>query len=146
VITGEFKATLDDKGRILLPSRVRTHFENGTITLTTGIDTCLWIFSPDEWQRICDNLTESTNLFQSRARLIQRRIIAPAQEAEFDKTGRITVSPALRDFANLKKECVILAIGTHLEIWDEEIYRQYWEENETEFQVAAEELGKILSL
>ena len=56
------------------------------------------------------------------------------------------VSPALRDFASLKKDCVILAIGSHLEIWDEESYKRYWEENETEFQAAAEELGKILSL
>ena len=146
MITGEFHVTLDDKGRIMLPSRVRAHFDEATIALTQGVDKCLWIFAPEDWKRICDNLMESTNLFQARARLIQRRIIAPAQETEFDKSGRITVSPALRDYAFLKKECVILGIGSYLEIWDVDTYKTYWEANETEFQAAAEELGKILSL
>ena len=146
MITGEYHVTLDDKGRIMLPSRVRSHFEDGTIALTQGVDACLWIFTPDDWKRICDNLMESTNLFQARARLIQRRIIAPAQETEFDKAGRVTVSPSLRDYAHLHRECVVLGIGSHLEIWDEDTYKQYWEANETEFQEAAEELGKMLSL
>jgi MraZ protein len=146
MITGEFHISLDEKGRILLPAKVRSAFADGTVALTQAVDSCLWIFDPGEWKRICDNLMESTNMFQSRARLIHRRIIAPAQECEFDKSGRINISPALREYAGLTKECVVLGIGTYLEIWDEERYKGYWEKNEPEFQEAAEELGKLLAL
>ena len=146
MITGEYKASLDDKGRILVPSRVRAEIDEGSIVLTRGIDRCLWLFPPAEWQRIAGKLMDSTSIFQSRARMIQRRIIAPAQEAEFDKAGRINISPSLREYAGLQKECVILGIDSFLEIWDEGEYRAYWDQNESEFQQAAEELGKIIAV
>ena len=146
MITGEYHISLDDKGRIMLPAKVRSGFLGNTVVLTQGVDKCLWVFEPAEWKQICDNLMESTNMFQARARLIQRRIIAPAQENELDRSGRINVSPALREYAGLHKECVVLGVGTYLEIWDEQKYMSYWEENESEFQQAAEELGKLLAL
>jgi MraZ protein len=88
----------------------------------------------------------ATSILQARARMIQRRIIAPAQETEIDRSGRINIAPVLRSFAQLKKECVILGINNYIEIWDEEVYQKYWEENEADFQKAAEELGKIVSV
>ncbi len=146
MITGEYHISLDDKGRVMLPAKVRSCFADSTIVLTQGVDRCLWIFESEDWKRICDNLMESTNMFQARARLIQRRIIAPAQEVDPDRSGRIHISPALREYASLQKECVVLGVGSYLEIWDEQKYRSYWEENEPEFQEAAEELGRILAL
>ena len=87
---------------------------------------------------------ETTSPFQARARLVQRRIIAPAQEVEVDKAGRIAVPQSLREFAALTKECVILGIDKYVEIWDSDQYKAYWEENEAEFRAAAEELGSVL--
>ena len=86
---------------------------------------------------------ESTSLFAARARLVQRRIIAPAQEVEVDKLGRIAIPQSLREFASLAKDCVILGISKYIEIWDAEAYRRYLEENESEFLAAAEELGGL---
>ncbi|MAG13936.1 MAG: cell division/cell wall cluster transcriptional repressor MraZ [Spirochaetales bacterium] len=146
MITGEFKVSLDEKGRIILPTKVRAHFDDLSLVLTQGVDTCLWIFSPDEWDRVTRDLMESTSRFQARTRLLHRRIIAPAQETEMDKTGRITISQTLREYAALRKECVILGIANYLEIWEESRYREYWLEHENEFQDAAEELGKVLSV
>ena len=146
MITGEYRITLDDKGRVMLPARIRSCIEGETLVITQGVDRCLWMFPPDEWQRIRTNLMESTSLFQSRTRLIQRRIVAPAQEIELDRSGRLSISPALRDYAALSKDCVVLGIDSYLEIWSEEEYRSYWEANEPKFQEAAEELGKILPL
>ena len=143
--TGEYHITLDEKGRILIPSRVRGEIDSNELVLTFGIDRCLWLFPSEEWARITNALKDSTSLFQSKARMIQRRIIAPAQEADIDKAGRINIAPALRDYARLKKECIVLAIESYLEIWDENEYRSYWEENEPLFQEAAEELGKVIT-
>jgi MraZ protein len=89
---------------------------------------------------------ESTSVFQSKARLIQRRIIAPAQESEIDRSGRINIPQLLREYAGLQKECVILGIKNYIEIWDDEEYRRYWDDNEAEFQEAAEQLGSIVGV
>ncbi len=129
----------------MIPSRMRTEISGNTLVLTRGIDACLWLFPPEEWSRITDNLMDSTSPFSARARLIQRRIIGPAQEVEIDRAGRINVPPSLRDYAGLKKEAVILGIKRYIEIWDEEMYAIYWKENEGAFQEAAEELGGIVS-
>lgn len=143
MITGEYKNALDEKGRLLIPSKIRTEITGNVLILTRGVDKCLWLFPPEEWRKISENLMESTSVFTAKARLIQRRIIAPAQETEIDKAGRINIPPMLREYAGLTKECVILGIKTYIEIWDEGAYKQYWDENEAEFQQAAEELGAV---
>jgi MraZ protein len=77
---------------------------------------------------------------------MQRRIIAPAQETEIDRSGRIIIPTTLKEFAQLKKECIILGIQTYIEIWDEESYLTYLEENESKFKEAAEEIGNKIAL
>ena len=146
LLSGEYLNNLDDKGRIMIPSRLRGEIEGNSLVLTRGVDKCLWLFTLSEWKKISEEIMSSTSIFQSRARMIQRRIIAPAQEIEFDKAGRINITPALRLSAELKKECVILGINNYIEIWDETVYQKYWEENEADFQDAAEERGKIVSI
>lgn len=145
MITGEFRNSVDEKGRLMIPVKVRAEISGNLLILTRGIDSCLWLFPPEEWTKISDNLMNSTSPFSARARLIQRRIVAPAQEVEIDKMGRINVPPSLREFAGLKKEAVILGIKKYIEIWDEEVYAAYWKDNEKAFQEAAEELGGLVS-
>ena len=77
---------------------------------------------------------------------MQRRIIAPAQETEIDRSGRIIVPTTLKEFAGLKKECIILGIQTYIEIWDEGGYLSYLEQNESKFKEAAEEIGNKIAL
>jgi len=145
MITGEYKNALDEKGRILIPSRIRSSIAGNVLILTRGVDKCLWLFPPEEWTRISSLLMDSTSMFKAKTRLMQRRIVAPAQECEIDKAGRINIPPTLRDSAGLQKEAVILGIENYIEIWDEETYNAYLEESEKEFLEAAEELGDILS-
>ncbi len=144
LLTGEFKNTLDDKGRVSLPSRLRTGLPGNILILTQGVDQCLWLYPPEQWKDLSRKLMESTSPFQARSRLVQRRIIAPAQEVEIDKAGRIAIPQSLREFAGLSKDCIILGIDKYIEIWDAEKYRAYWETNEEEFKQAAEELGSVV--
>ncbi len=88
---------------------------------------------------------EAASPFSRRARLLQRRIIAPAQEVELDKTGRILIPPSLKETAGLRKECILHGIKKYIEIWDVDEYKAYLDENENEFQEAAEELGGSVS-
>jgi len=143
LLTGEFRNNLDEKGRLSLPARLRSELPGNLFVLTQGVDRCLWLFPPEQWAALSQKLMDSTSLFQAKSRLVQRRILAPAQEVEIDKLGRISVPQSLREWAGLTKECVILGITKYLEIWDSEEYRRYWDENEAEFRSAAEELGGL---
>jgi MraZ protein len=123
--------------------RLRSELSGNLFVLTQGVDRCLWLFPPEQWASLSQKLMESTSLFQAKARLVQRRILAPAQEVEVDKLGRISVPQSLREWAGLTKECVILGITKYVEIWDSDEYKKYWDENEAEFRSAAEELGGL---
>jgi MraZ protein len=143
LLTGEFRNNLDEKGRLSLPARLRGELSGSAFVLTQGVDRCLWLFPPDQWTVLSKKLMDATSLFQANARLVQRRILAPAQEVEVDKLGRISVPQSLREWAGLTKECVILGITKYIEIWDAEKYRGYMDEHEAEFLSAAEELGGL---
>jgi MraZ protein len=110
MITGEFRCSLDEKGRLLIPARMRTEVAGNVVVLTRGVENCLWLFPPEEWTTFSDKLIGSTSLFQEESRLIQRRMIAPAQETDIDKAGRIVVPQTLREYADLKKDCIILGL------------------------------------
>jgi MraZ protein len=145
MLTGEFKYSLDEKGRLMIPQRIRQAITGNVMIITRGIDRCIWLFPPEEWKSIAQNLIDSTSLFLEKTRLIQRRILAPAQEIDIDRTGRISIPQTLREYAGLKKDCIILGMLKYIEIWDESIYTNYWNENESRFRDAAEELGDKIS-
>ena len=146
MITGEFRCSLDEKGRLLIPARMRTEIAGNVVILTRGVENCLWLFPPEEWKTFSENLIGSTSVFQEKARLIQRRMIAPAQETEIDKAGRIVIPQTLREYADLKKECLVLGLKKYMEIWSEVAYQAYLSENEAKFKEAAEELGARITL
>jgi MraZ protein len=110
-----------------------------------GLIAALWLFPPEEWRNLASNLMEAASPFQKRARLLQRRIIAPAQEIELDKAGRLNIPVTLAESAGLQRECMVLGIEKYLEIWDMEEYQKYFDETEDEFREAAEELGGLVS-
>jgi len=145
VNTGEFHIALDDKGRLLIPSRIRNELRGNSVVVTRAIDRCLWLFPPDEWREFSAKLMSASSPFSRRGRLLQRRVIAPAQEVELDKAGRLNVPKSLQETAELEKDCTLLVMERYMEIWDAAAYRTYESESEEELQEAAEELGGLVS-
>ncbi len=145
MLTGEYRNSLDEKGRLLIPSRLRGDIPGNSLVITRGVDRCLWLFPPEEWRSLASSLMQAASPFQKKARLLQRRIIAPAQEIELDKTGRLNIPATLSESAGLHRECMVLGIDKYLEIWDLGEYQRYFEETEDEFREAAEELGGLVS-
>ena len=143
--TGEFHITLDDKGRLLVPARVRSEVRGNTLVVTRNIDKCLWIFPPEDWREFSTKLMSVSSPLSQRGRLLQRRIIAPAQEVEIDKAGRINVPKSLQESVQLNKECTLLVMERYMELWDATAYQSYEQESEAELQEAAEELGGLVS-
>ncbi len=143
VLTGEYKNTLDEKGRILFPVKLRTLLSDTSLVATRGVDRCLWLFPPAEWKALSDKVMESASLFQAESRSVLRRLIAPAQVLDIEKNGRISIPQTLRDYAHLEKECVILGISRYFELWDAQEYERYLSESEADFSRGTEGLGSI---
>jgi MraZ protein len=143
LLTGEFSNTLDDKGRVSLPSRLREGILENILVLTRGIEDCLWLFLPGEWKRVSEKLMASASLSLEKMSLIQHRFIAPAQLVEIDKAGRIAVPQKLREFAGLTRDCTILGIEKYIEIWATDKYDAYWEQNRGKLKSVLEEMGPI---
>ncbi|MBQ3671796.1 MAG: division/cell wall cluster transcriptional repressor MraZ [Treponema sp.] len=143
LLTGEYKNTLDEKGRIQLPSKLRGNLSGNVLIVTQSLDRCLWLYTPEEWKNLSSKIMESASPFNTQNRLVLRRLIAPAQEVEFDKSGRLSIPQSLREYAGLAKECVILGINKYMELWDAETYEKYLLENEENFLQAAETLNEI---
>ncbi len=148
MVNGEYKNSLDDKGRFLIPSRIRNGIDGNILIITRSVDRCLWIFTPEEWNKISQLIMGTSSMFSKRTRSMQRRIIAPAQECEIDKSGRITIPPTLREYAALgsKKEAIILGVQNYMELWDVDSYNNYLVDSEDDFLEAAEDLDKLLRL
>ncbi|MFP3088758.1 division/cell wall cluster transcriptional repressor MraZ [Treponema sp. TIM-1] len=141
LLIGEFNNTLDDKGRVSLPSRFRSILPGNRVFLTQGGEDCIWVCPPEFWEDLLQKVLNSTSIFKASSRVVRRRIIGPAQEVEIDKAGRIAIPQSLRDFAGLSKDCVILGQLDYMEIWNIDRYRNYRGSTETEFRMSFEELG-----
>ena len=146
MISGEYRYAMDEKGRLMVPAPIRKSITGNLVVLTRGIDRCLWLFPPEEWKVVSTKLAGSSSLFLSRDRMIQRRFLAPAQEIEIDRSGRIAIPPTLRDYAGLHKDCIVLGINSYVEVWDEETYRTYETETDDQYKEAAEEIGGSITL
>ncbi|MDR0389852.1 MAG: division/cell wall cluster transcriptional repressor MraZ [Spirochaetaceae bacterium] len=143
-LSGKYTNTLDDKGRLSLPSRLRAELESGVLVVKEGEDHCLWAYPPDEWKELSQALIASTNPLLPEDRLIRRRFLGSAQEIEIDKAGRISLPQALREAASLSRECVILGQNDYIEIWDAGEYSRYVESMEGDYQAALEKLGNAM--
>ena len=147
LLTGEYRNTLDEKGRILFPSKLRNELfgdsEKNVLIVTQSFDHCLWLYTLDEWKNLSSKIMESASPFSKQNRLVLRSLIAPAQEFELDKAGRLSIPQSLRDYAGLTKDCIILGINRYMELWDAQSYGEYLEENEEDLKDAAEALSNI---
>ncbi len=147
LLTGEYRNTLDEKGRILFPSKLRNELfgenEKNVLIVTQSFDHCLWLYTLEEWKTLSSRIMETASPFSKQNRLVLRTLIAPAQEVELDKAGRLSIPQSLREYAGLSKDCVILGINKYMELWDAETYSRYLEENDEDLKDAAEALSSI---
>ena len=114
--TGEFRHTIDAKGRLIVPSRMRDELDGDTAVLVTYLDGCIAMFSKEGFQRFEQQLM---GLERSReeSRALIRTMGSGTHNDEVDKQGRITVPLKLRDYAGIEKDVVIIGAFDHAEIW-----------------------------
>ena len=141
MLLGEYKHTIDIKGRIAIPAKFRDKLSAGAI-ITRGLDNCLFVFARPEWQQLVDKLM-ALPLSQSNSRAFVRLMLSGATDVELDKQGRILVPDYLRKFADLKKQAVVAGLYNRMEVWDETRWESYKSKTESASQEIAEQLGQL---
>ena len=135
---GTHSPRLDDKGRLFLPAKFRDELAEG-IVITKGQERCLYVFPMAEFQRVTQAMSQAP-VTQKAVRDYSRVFFASASDEMPDKQGRITIPAALRDYAGLQRDCVVIGANTRLEIWDAEAWTSYLDQQEDAFSGASEEV------
>ncbi|MGE4357459.1 MAG: division/cell wall cluster transcriptional repressor MraZ [Candidatus Omnitrophota bacterium] len=139
---GEYFHILDRKGRIILPARFREIIKEKGIKklyLTRGLDKCLFLFTEEEW-RIQEEKFKSLSFTHSEARRFNRLYFSGAQEVILDSQGRLLIPQYLKDFAELKKDIVIIGVSNRIEIWSKALWKEFYENSRPYFEEMAEKL------
>lgn len=116
MFTGTYHHSVDDKGRIVVPSKVRDRLDDGLV-VTKGQERCLFVFPMDRWQDEVDKITRLPRT-DRRYRNYARSFFGGASDQQLDKQGRLQLPPPLRDYAGIDKDVVIMGVADRLEIWD----------------------------
>lgn len=136
MLIGEYSHSLDVKGRLIMPAKLREDMGEKFI-ITTGLDGCLFGFSMIEWQKFEDKL-KTLPITNKNARNFVRFFLSGATECELDKQGRFLIASKLREVANLDKDVTIIGAGTRIEIWN----TKKWEEQTSVENLSIEEIEK----
>ena len=135
---GEYHHNIDDKARIVVPSKFRYELGDSFI-VTRGLEGCLFIYSKEEWNRILNKL-KTLPFTKKDARAFLRFFLSGAQECTFDKQGRIALPSPLVNYALLKRECVIIGVNDRIELWAEDKFNDFFNQNEANIADIAEDL------
>lgn len=141
MLLGEYEHSIDTKGRIAMPAKLREEL-GGKFIITKGLDGCLFVYAMDEWQRVEQKLA-SLPMSRKTARDFTRFLFGGACEGGCDKQGRVLLPASLRRYAGLEREAVIVGVGSRAEIWDAAKWQQYNEESAEDVNKLAEQLADL---
>lgn len=140
MLIGEYEHSLDVKGRLIMPAKLREDMGEKFI-ITKGLDGCLFGFSQNEWRSFEEKL-KTLPLTNKNARDFVRFFLSGAIECEIDKQGRFLIASNLREYANMEKDVVIIGVGTRLEIWN----REKWKSYNSDENISADEIAENMTM
>ena len=139
--------TMDAKGRLALPARIREKLSDqcqGQIVVTVDTQSrCLLVYPMPVWETIEQQIQELPSMNQA-VRRFQRLVIGYATDLEFDSAGRVLLPPALREYAGLEKKLVLVGQGKKMELWDEASWQAEIEQSKEDTSVPDELMSIVL--
>ena len=126
---GEFEATLDPKGRFLLPSGLKKQLpegENTRFVINRGFEKCLSLYPMQSWEPLYSRISK-LNDFEPKVREFRRYFLNGATEVEMDSAGRLLLPPNLKEYAGLEKDIVLASAVDKIEIWSADNYKKFFE-------------------
>lgn len=141
---GEYRHSLDSKGRIIIPSKFREELKEDFV-VTRGLDGCLTIYTQEQWLQVFEQLKKLPNT-KRETRLYIHMLTAKATVCNPDNQGRILIPAPLLEEASIEKECVVVGVADHVEIWAKDKWESYYKEAEESFEDIAEALTDFLTV
>ncbi|MFH0941337.1 MAG: division/cell wall cluster transcriptional repressor MraZ [Candidatus Omnitrophota bacterium] len=139
---GEYAHSIDNKGRLILPSKLRETAKNNFVEkfyITRGLDKCLFMFSEEEW-KAAEQKFKSMSFTKQDSRKFNRLYFSGAVEIIPDKQGRILLPSYLKDFAQIKRDVVIIGVSSRIEVWAKDQWQEFYKSNLESFEDTAEKL------
>lgn len=138
MLLGEFRHSLDAKGRVFLPARWREELGD-SVVITRGLDRCLYLMARPQFEELAARFNQ-LRLEDPNARAYARVFFAKASEESVDSQGRITIPAHLREGAGFGKELVLAGASSRAEIWDRALYDTYLGEAQDQYEEIAKQL------
>lgn len=126
---GEYGATVDAKGRFLLPAGFKKQLpekREEAFVLNRGFEKCLSLYTSESWNPLIENLSTLDD-FDPKVRQFRRYFLNGATPVEMDSAGRILLPKNLMDYAEISKEIVLVSAFNKIEIWDKTKYKEFFE-------------------
>ena len=119
---GEYQPNITEGNRIALPKKLREQVVGEEVVLAKGFEKCVFLYDKADWEKEWEKQIDNP-ITDAKTRQLKRYVFSGAVSAVLDDQGRVVVPQALRTYAGLEKEVVIIGAGDHMELWD----RLTWE-------------------
>ena len=142
---GEYTHTIDEKDRFILPAKFREKIKTlkeRKLYITRGLDGCLFLFAEEAWRKLEDKL-KSLSFTKQQSRHFNRLYFSGASEVDIDTQGRIIITEYLKEFAQIKREIVIIGVSDRIEVWDKLRWNKFFKENQKNFEEMSEDLFEM---
>jgi MraZ protein len=139
---GEYRHSIDRKGRVIIPSKFRDTFKehySDVLYVTRGLDQCLFLFTQNEWKSQ-ESKFKNLPFTKREARKFNRLFFTGAAEVSCDAQGRILIPNYLKDFAGIKREVMVVGVSNRIEIWNMEKWQNFFDTSKDDFEQIAEKL------
>lgn len=138
MFSGTFRPRLDEKGRLFLPAKFRDAMGDGLV-ITRGQERSIDVRTQADFAIFTEKFRNASQT-DARVRAYSRMLFALASEQVPDKQGRITVTPELREYAALDRDCVVIGVFDRIEIWEPQAWSEYTARQESAFSDVQEEI------
>lgn len=138
---GEYSHTMDEKGRVAIPSKFRRDLEKGAV-VTRGLDRCLTIYTAEEWEKLASRLA-NLPMTSANTRAFSRLMLAGAMDVSLDAQGRVIIPDYLREYAGLGKKLVLAGLYNRMEVWEADKWNEFKSRSEVASADIAEKLGEL---
>jgi MraZ protein len=128
---GHANTNLDEKGRIIIPSKFRKHISpeaNGVMNVTLGRDNCIWMFPSHEWIKVLGTLS-TINPYTEHEVMMRRQMLFHSEELMVDSQHRILIPAEILSKVGIKKDVLLIGQLERIELWNPNNYEKYLKES-----------------
>lgn len=118
-LKGEYEHSIDEKGRVSFPAKLRKYIADDRFTILRGLEKCLYLYPQEQWEKVEEHLS-AVNSFSQEGRLINRQFLRTAEDVALDGQNRIALPAKLSEWAGISNRVIFIGAGDKIELWSPE--------------------------